>query len=194
MATVHNFEESLEKGKFYEKQIEKYLLENVSSKIEDVSDIEAYQKVDVDFIDKENNIMYEVKTDFQAHKSGNLTYEHISRKVGLEVVGKGCFAKTTANYILYSVVGANIIYKINTIKLREVVGRNFVSGMYTTREILNYSANGEVLKGEVILCPFDTLTDAIEEVIEYDFEKYEEPEVLNDKGETVEEVMDKLFA
>ncbi len=27
---VHNFEDSLEKGKFYEKQVEQYLLKNIS--------------------------------------------------------------------------------------------------------------------------------------------------------------------
>ncbi len=137
--------------------------------------------------------MYEVKTDFQAHKSGNLTYEHISRKVGLKVVGVGCFAKTAATYILYAIPGADKILKINTLKLREIVGRNFVSGMYTTREILNQDTNGNVIKGEVIICPFETIEEAIEEDIEFFFEEYIDI-AKEEESNKVKSNMDDLFA
>lgn len=54
----------------------------------------------------------EVKTDYQAHKTGNLCFEYTSAEKD-NYVGEGCFMKTDADLILYYLYETNYVYAMH---------------------------------------------------------------------------------
>lgn len=84
----------------------------------DVRQDEGFREQDIDFLVENTSRQFagvEVKTDFMAHKTGNLAYE-------LTTSGHiGCFEKTKARYIAYIVPKAQKVYWISVEALREYV-------------------------------------------------------------------------
>ncbi len=161
MSKVHSMQESLDRSKAYEEQIINYFQDKANAQgvsFLDSRDIESYRAKDVDFVI--DGVEMEIKCDFQGHKTGNLSYEHISSKIGNTVVGKGCFAKTTAKNIYYYLIHTGLVYELNVEELRKEVGMQFVLGNFVTRAIKN-NWGGKVMEGEVILVPFESLSSKV---------------------------------
>lgn len=90
----------------------------------DVRDYAYFRDIDVDFIQIKNNcepLKIEVKTDMQAHKTGNIVYEFISSS---RLNTLGCFEKTKSDFIFYYLFKSGHLYLINTPKLKEYVSEN----------------------------------------------------------------------
>lgn len=114
-----SFADDLKDGKKGEELV-RYLLES-SGKFDgvwDCSDDKYFQGKDIDILalTKDGRIAkYEVKTDRQAHETGNIVWEQ--RTSG----NIGCFAKTESDYIMYYLVGDGRLYCFNTAKMRQFV-------------------------------------------------------------------------
>lgn len=113
------FENSLKEGGYGEHAI--WNLYNNLPGVRNVVDVRKdreYQEKDIDFLVEDNNRQFtpiEVKTDYQAHETGNIVYEiSTSNHVG-------CFDKTQAKYIIYFIPRAEIAYAINVKELRKYV-------------------------------------------------------------------------
>lgn len=90
----------------------------------DVRDYEYFRDIDVDFLqilDNGEPLKIEVKTDMQAHKTGNIAYEYIS---SANLNSTGCFEKTKADYIFYYLFHTGQLYLIRTDSLRSYVDDN----------------------------------------------------------------------
>lgn len=189
MSKIHNMQDSLDKSKVYEQQIIEHFQDIANAdgvSFLDSRDIESYRTKDVDFVI--DDVEMEIKCDFQGHKTGNLTYEHISSKIGNKVVGKGCFAKTTAKNIYYYLVKTGTVYELNVEELRKEVGLGFVLGNFVTRSIKN-NWGSRVMEGEVTLVPFEALSDKVitntfkVDVIELEDKKPNDLDNLDDFGD-----------
>lgn len=114
-----SFADDLKDGKKGEELV-RYLLES-SGKFEsvwDCSDDKYFQSKDIDILalTKDGHIAkYEVKTDRQAHETGNIVWE---QKTSGNI---GCFAKTESDYILYYLVGNGKLYCFKTTSMRQFV-------------------------------------------------------------------------
>ena len=84
----------------------------------DVRQDKGFQEKDIDFLVEDINRQFtpvEVKTDYQAHSTGNITYE-------LSTSGNiGCFEKTEARFIVIYVFNSHTVYFLDVPKLREYV-------------------------------------------------------------------------
>ncbi len=178
MAITHDFNESLEKAQKYEEKIIEYF-DNISE-IEDVRDEEDFQFDDIDFLDITNNIKYEIKIDFQGHKTKNIAYETISRKVGFNIVGKGCFAKTKADIILYHYAETGKTLFLDIKKLRKEVGLLAANGELVAHNIQNATTNGKMYYGQVLLVPEDKLKKSIMKIENYNFEIIDDTNLINE--------------
>ena len=93
----------------------------------DVIDVRGYdyfRGIDVDFIQIKSDgepLKIEVKTDLQAHSTGNIAYEFISSSKYNTV---GCFEKTKSDYIFYYLPKSGQMYLIGTEKLKNYVSTN----------------------------------------------------------------------
>lgn len=114
-----SFNESLHLGNLGELIVRDYL-ENQPwvRNIVDVRMDKLYQQADVDFLVENQQRQFkklEVKTDFQAHKSGNIVYElSTSNHVG-------CFEKTKADIIAYYIPDNQTLHLIDVKELRKYV-------------------------------------------------------------------------
>ena len=94
-----SFKGDLRFGKLCEEVIRRFLMHYTN--VDDVRDISNSKRGIKDDIDFE--IVYrdghtstaELKSDMQAHKTGNIAYEELSHK------NPGCFARTKADHIIY---------------------------------------------------------------------------------------------
>ena len=118
------FEDSLKEGGVGEHTVWNLLTDNEKNPdirfVFDVRKDKNYQKMDIDFLVENTNrqvIPFEVKTDMQAHETGNIVYE-------LTTSGNvGCFVKTLAHVIAYYVPGNKQVHMIRVKKLREYVNK-----------------------------------------------------------------------
>lgn len=115
------FSESLKEGESGEHVVWNLLqkLPKVRS-IVDVRQDKAFQSQDVDFLIEDIDRQFtpiEVKTDYQAHETGNIVYE-------LSTSGNiGCFEKTKAKFIYYYVPVTKTVYAISVKALRYYIKR-----------------------------------------------------------------------
>ena len=119
-----NFKRDLKTGERGEAIVIDYLesLDSVA-RVEDVRDDVIFREFDVDFVietTKGKYIPIEVKTDTQAHRTGNIAYEVHSSKT---YQTKGCFEKTKAKYIYYYLVATEELFRIDVKRLRMHVER-----------------------------------------------------------------------
>ena len=86
----------------------------------DCSEDTYFQSKDIDLLGfaKDGHIAkYEVKTDRQAHETGNIVWEHTTSG------NIGCLAKSEADFIMYYIEGNGRLYCFNTAKMRAFVKR-----------------------------------------------------------------------
>lgn len=111
--------DDLETGRVGEEKAKQILNKSAQTKIlMDVSDDPYFQQLDIDLLQLRPNgtvLKYEVKTDTQAHRTGNLAYEILTS------TNEGCLAKTHANYILYYLTGSDEMYGFWTQTMREYI-------------------------------------------------------------------------
>lgn len=117
-----SFAEDLEYGKKGE-QLVRHILESSQkfSAIWDCSDDKYFQGKDIDILAlaMDGHIAkYEVKTDRQAHKTGNIAYETKTGGGGL-----GCLEKTECDFIMYYTAGNGRLYCMETKKIREYIAK-----------------------------------------------------------------------
>ena len=97
---THDFQKSIEVGKYGETLIEKYLKNHTKvSSVINVSGQKEYQDIDIDYVvhfknGKQHTI--ELKTD--TYNSGNIFYETVSNK---EYNVAGCMKKSKADFLFY---------------------------------------------------------------------------------------------
>lgn len=113
------FEESLKDGEYGEHAIWNLLMmQDWTRSVVDVRKDKGFQEQDIDFLVENYHkqfASFEVKTDYQAHDTGNIVYE-------LTTSGhEGCFEKTKAKYIMYFVPKSKTVYQIDVARLREHV-------------------------------------------------------------------------
>lgn len=93
----------------------------------DVIDVRSYdyfRGIDVDFLQIKSDgepVKIEVKTDLQAHNTGNIAYEYVS---SCNIKTIGCFEKTKSDYIFYYLMKSGQLYLFNTPQLRAYVEKN----------------------------------------------------------------------
>ena len=113
------FNESLKEGESGEHVVWN-LIQNMQ-KVRSVVDVrhdKKFQSQDIDFLVENTERQFtsiEVKTDFQAHTTGNIAYE-------LSSCGNlGCFEKTQAQYIFYYVPADKKVYMIDVVAMRTYI-------------------------------------------------------------------------
>lgn len=110
------FSEDLKEGGYGEHAIWNLFIKQPWVKsVVDVRDDKDFQEKDIDFLIEDKNRQFtpiEVKTDFQAHETGNIVYE-VSTNNNI-----GCFEKTQAKYIMYYIPKSRVAHMINVIELR----------------------------------------------------------------------------
>lgn len=111
------FEECLKNGEVGEHIAWNLLSKNKNiATVIDMRDSTWGREQDVDFMviaTNKDTRFVEVKTDFKAHETGNIAYE-------LKTSGNaGCFYKTAANWVLYYVPYAKVVYWIDVRRMRE---------------------------------------------------------------------------
>ncbi len=117
--SIDNFRRCLEVGAFGEDRVIGILeqIKNCRS-VKDVRADKRFQNIGVDIIVenfKRQNFLFEIKTDLQAYKTKNLTYETKSSK------NIGCMANSKSDYIAYYIPQAYRLLLIKTKKLQEYV-------------------------------------------------------------------------
>lgn len=87
----------------------------VTAYVEDVRKDERYQIDDIDFVlhKRDGSIVnIEVKTDRQAHRTGNFVYETMSNS------NQGCLARSKADFIYYYLSETDTVYMVHLQRLR----------------------------------------------------------------------------
>ena len=111
--------DDLEKGKKAEKIVFDYLTKNKGHNLIDVTDIQKYRNIDVDFLMKFKNrdFMIEVKSDEVISKSKNfyLEYDMYLRDKTIE----GWMTKSKADYLIYYCPSNDTLYILDFNILRE---------------------------------------------------------------------------
>lgn len=126
----------IDRGRTGEVDIINHLKNNGCYGIIDLSDNKEYQSYDIDLVyfNKYGKLISaEIKTDYLAHKTGNIIYEKYSSK---SIMSDGCFEKTKAMYIFYYIYHTNQLYIFNTISLR-----NYVNNHYKNSQLINCGDN-----------------------------------------------------
>jgi hypothetical protein len=118
----YKFKEDIERGEIGENIIYNYFinLSNVNNVI-DVRDDEKYRDMDIDFIVIFSNgekLNIEIKTDYEAHKTGNLPYEYRSNIKNNTI---GCLEKTKADYVFWYIYENQKIYKMDIKSVKKFI-------------------------------------------------------------------------
>lgn len=120
---VHDFNESIVRGKQGEQEILDILTKNTGVKsIVDVSNDPTYFEKDIDFIvelQSGRKQTLEIKTDFTTYP--NFFYETIS---SIETNSIGCFEKTEAERLMYYFTKLNLLYVFDMVKFRKWFNEN----------------------------------------------------------------------
>jgi len=103
-----NFTKDLEAGEVGEKVAFNLLIQSPQNRaVLDVRKDPYFQNLDIDFLAEKHSgivIKYEVKTDRQAHKTGNIVFEKTTSG------NIGCLEKSNADYILYYLSETKVMY------------------------------------------------------------------------------------
>ena len=145
---VHNFEDDNKIGENGEK-IFKEFMESHNLKYTDVSKVDEYQDIDVDFIVHLENgkILVEVKNDTRIHSTDNIFYETISN---VDFGTPGCFEKTKSNVIVICSEQDKTLYIVKTADLRNYVHQNKNSLRFVERVSGSNSAGYLVPKSRIM--------------------------------------------
>lgn len=114
----------------------------------DVRKDKNYQAMDIDFlVEKTDRQIFplEVKTDMQAHTTGNIVYE---RSTSGHI---GCFEKTQAHYIAYYIPGSQEVHMIRVKKLREYVDKTPLNEVRMGDNATGYLLSIEDLKKNKVI-------------------------------------------
>jgi len=151
---MQDFDTSLRAGAVGEHTIWNILQDRPSIRqVIDVRKDKRYQEEDVDFLIENYSRQFfklEIKTDFQADRTGNIAYE-------LTTSGNiGCFAKTQADVVAYFLPNAHRVYLINMNMMKsfikassfEVVrmGDNATGYLLPIRELKSYGVIFETIE------------------------------------------------
>lgn len=140
------FNEDLTLGQAGEHVAWVQLLESPKTKqVLDVRKDKYFQDKDIDFLqlDTQNNVnKIEVKTDRQAHRTGNIAFETKSNS------NEGCLARSEADYIVYYILETNETLVINLSLLKGFIkvtkpeevsmGDNAKGFLLPIRDLLDY--------------------------------------------------------
>ena len=151
------FEDSLKEGGMGEHTVWNLLTDSEKNpKIRFVFDVRKdknYQAKDIDFLVENTNRQitpFEVKTDMQAHKTGNIVYEKTTSN------HVGCFEKTQAHIIAYYIPGNQQVHMIRVSALRKYVQESKLSEVRMGDNATGYLLPIEDLKNNgVILKTFE---------------------------------------
>ena len=103
-----NFQKDLKTAEEGEKVAYSLLLKSPQNKaVLDVRKDPYFQELDIDFLAEKHSgiiLKYEVKTDRQAHRTGNIVFEKTTSG------NIGCLEKSHADYILYYLSETKIMY------------------------------------------------------------------------------------
>ena len=103
-----NFQKDLKTAEEGEEVAYSLLLKSPQNKaVLDVRKDPYFQELDIDFLAEKHSgiiLKYEVKTDRQAHKTGNIVFEKTTSG------NIGCLEKSHADYILYYLSETKIMY------------------------------------------------------------------------------------
>lgn len=117
-----NFKKDLIVGKIGENRAEEMLLRSSRTRgFIDVRNDSYFQNLDIDFLVERNDgriLKYEVKTDTQAHKTGNIVYEKTTSG------NVGCLEKSHADFILYYLSENDEMYIFELCKLKAYISNN----------------------------------------------------------------------
>lgn len=118
------FEEDLAYGEYGERIAWISLLESARTRqVLDVRKDKYFQERDIDFLqlDVNNKVnKIEVKTDRQAHTSGNIVFETKSNS------NEGCLARSEADYVYYYIEKSGELVGIKLRKLKELINANIL--------------------------------------------------------------------
>lgn len=113
------FDDCLKTGGYGEHAVWNRLIKSKTVRsIVDVREDKAFQEKDIDFLIENLDRQFtpiEVKTDFQAHKTGNIVYE-VSTSGNI-----GCFEKTEAKYIMYFIPESQQVHVLSVQALRKYI-------------------------------------------------------------------------
>lgn len=117
-----SFHSDLEFAELGEDKLWLYLLKAEGTRnVLDVRKDPWFQKIDIDFIRETNKGMfhkYEVKTDRQAHETGNFVFETKSNS------NVGCLARSRADYVYYYLSETGAAYLVIMPELRKYISNN----------------------------------------------------------------------
>lgn len=120
-----NFNDDKRAGNRGEIVVQSWLLNQPKIKnVMDVSDDIEFQKQDIDFLVQLSNkqiCKVEIKTDYQAHNTGNIPWETISTG---SINSKGCCEKTKADKIFYYIYNTNDLLIADVRKVRNYLMEN----------------------------------------------------------------------
>ena len=142
-----SFADDLKDGKKGE-QLVQHLLESSGRFVSvwNCSDDKYFQSKDIDLmgITEDGRIAkYEVKTDRQAHETGNIVWEQTTSG------NIGCFAKTESDYIMYYIAGNGRLYCFKTDSMRRYVQKRKTRLIHMGDNAQGYLLNiGELLKAK----------------------------------------------
>ena len=119
---MSNFENDLLYGEVGENKLIVYLFNDSKTKrVLDVRKDKYFQAADVDFLQELNDgsvNKIEVKSDRQAHKTGNIVYEVTSNG------NAGCLKRSIADYVFYYVSESDEGYIISMRRLNALIAQN----------------------------------------------------------------------
>lgn len=117
-----NFRKDLLVGKIGENKAEELLLKSSRTRgFIDVRNDIYFQNLDIDFLVERSDgriLKYEVKTDTQAHRTGNIVYEKTTSG------NVGCLEKSHADFILYYLSESDEMYIFELSKLKSYISEN----------------------------------------------------------------------
>lgn len=119
-----NFNNDIKRGEEGEIVFYEYFLQN-GEKLIDTRKIEYFMEKDIDFIldDIFSNQTFEIKTDYLAHRTGNIPWEKYSYYSD-SFKTTGCFEKTEATYLVFYIYHLKKLIFYRTKELREYVRKN----------------------------------------------------------------------
>lgn len=143
---THCFEGSLKVGSDGEQLIQAFLstIPSISS-VESVSDIEHYQKLDIDFLVTTTSgdvLSYELKTEPTAHHTGNFFYEYICN---VEKDTPGCFIFSQADYWMTFIPQSGMLYIFPLIQYRK-----YVLKRAKYNQMINVYNKGKLTRGKLL--------------------------------------------
>lgn len=139
-----SFESDLKRGRKGEELFEK-AIQSDGEGVTNVTGLEAYQGADIDYVDS-CGWTWEVKTDYMAHRTGNLALESYT-----STQGKSWLWTSKADIFVFAIPQTDEVYAIDAQLLRILCKEP------ACRNVSKYD-NGKVI--ELTLLPFDKYREA----------------------------------